>query len=104
MKFLIVTCLKEYQEEVVKIFKQAFINAFSATTITGFKDNQQPDLLEEWFASGDEKFDSVMLFSFTTAENAALAMELVKKFNAANAGDFPLRAFIVPVEQSAYKL
>ncbi|GAB2832155.1 hypothetical protein [Ferruginibacter profundus] len=102
MKFFIVTCLKEYQDEVVKIFKAATINAFSATDIVGFKDNRPPRLLEEWFASGDEKFDSTMLFSFTTAENAALAIELIKKFNASKATDFPIRAFVVPVEKSIY--
>ncbi|MGG9964174.1 hypothetical protein [Ferruginibacter sp. SUN106] len=102
MKFFIVTCLKEYQEEVVKIFKAATINAFSATDIIGFKDNQSPRLLEEWFASGEEKFDSTMLFSFTSAENAMLAMELIKKFNEANGTNFPIRAFVVPVERSIY--
>jgi hypothetical protein len=102
MKFFIVTCLKEYQDEVVKIFKAATINAFSATDIVGFKDNQSPHFLEEWFASGDEKFDSIMLFSFTGAENAALAMELIKKSNEVNATIFPIRAFVVPVEKSIY--
>ncbi len=102
MKFFIVTCLKEYQDEVCKIFKQATITAFSATDIIGFKNNQSPNLLEEWFASGDEKFDSVMLFSFTATENADTAIVLIKKFNAINANDFPVRAFIVPVEKSIY--
>jgi hypothetical protein len=102
MKFFIVTCLKEYQDEVCKIFKQASINAFSATDIIGFKDNQSPNLLEEWFASGDEKFDSSMLFSFTTAEKTEHAMELIKAFNATTDTNFPIRAFIVPVEKSIY--
>ena len=102
MKLFIVTCLKEYQDEVVKIFKAAAINAFSATDIIGFNDNHTPNLLEEWFASGDEKFDSSMLFSFTTSENAGQAMELIKKLNEVKADSFPVRAFIVPVERSIY--
>ena len=102
MKFLIVTCLKEYQDDVIKIFKEANIHVFSATDVIGFKDNQAPDLLEEWFAAGDEKFDSLMLFSFTANENAENGIELIKKYNEKSETNFPVRAFILPVEQSNY--
>lgn len=102
MKFFIVTCLKEHQDDVTKIFKQANINAFSATDVIGFKDNQTMNLLEDWFARGDEKFDSMMIFSFTTAENAEHGIELIKKHNDESDTKFPARAFIVPVEKASY--
>lgn len=102
MKFFIVTCLKEHQEAVYKIFKNANIHVFSATDVIGFKDNQTFDLLDDWFASGDERFDSMMLFSFTAGENAEHGMELIKKYNEESETDFPVRAFIVPVEKSSY--
>jgi hypothetical protein len=102
MKFFIITCLKEYQEDVYKIFKQANIHVFSATDVIGFKDNQTLNLLEDWFASGDERFDSMLLFSFTAGENAEHGMELINKFNEESKIDFPVRAFIVPVEKSNY--
>jgi hypothetical protein len=102
MKFFIVTCLKEYQDDVNKIFKQANINVFSATDLIGFKDNQSPDMLQEWFASGDEKFDSLMVFSFTDTEKAEHGMELIKQLNKVSQTNFPVRAFIVPVEKSIY--
>jgi hypothetical protein len=102
MKFFIVTSLKDYQEDVQKIFKAANIHVFSATDVIGFKDNQTPNMLEEWFASGDEKFDSLFIFSFTNDENAEHAMELIKKYNEENQTPFPIRAFIVPVEKASY--
>jgi len=102
MKLFIVTCLKEYQEDVTKIFKDANIHVSSATDIIGFKDNQLPNLLEEWFAAGDEKFDSMMLFSFTANENAEKGLELIKIYNEQSQADFPIRGFIVPVEKSSY--
>ena len=40
MKLFIVTCLKEYQDDVIKIFKKAQISVFSVTDVVGFKDNQ----------------------------------------------------------------
>jgi hypothetical protein len=102
MKFLIVTCIKECEEIVLGVFKESKITAYSSTEIVGFKDNQSPNLLEEWFASGDEKFDSSMLFSFTNNENANLAMELIIAYNQNNLTNFPIRAFIVPVEKSSF--
>ena len=102
MKLFIVTCLKEYQDDITKIFKSANIHVFSATAVTGFKDNQSPDLVEEWFASGEGKSDSIMLFSFTAAEYAEDGIEMIKKYNEQSGTNFPVRAFIVPVEKSTY--
>ena len=102
MKLFIVTCIKEYQPDVTRIFKEANIHVFSATEVTGFKNNHPPDLLEEWFAAGDEQVDAVMLFSFTADEQAAAGIELIKKYNKQNETGFPVRAFIVPVEKSGY--
>lgn len=100
MKLFITTCLKEYQDDVSKIFKQANISVFSVTDITGFKDDTFSNLLEDWFASGDEKFDSLLLFSFTTEANAEAAINLINNFNKMLEENFPLRAFIVPVDKS----
>ena len=102
MKFFIVTSLKEYQDDVCKIFKAASIKVFSATDVIGFKDNQTNNLLADWFASGEQKFDSMFIFSFTTDENAELGMKLVKNYNTENVSNFPVRAFIVPVEKASY--
>jgi hypothetical protein len=102
MKFFIVTCLKEYQDDVTKIFKEANITVFSATDVIGFKDNQPFNLLEDWFASGDEKFDSLLIFSFTANENAEHGLQLIKKYNKESETNFPVRAFIVPVEKATY--
>ncbi len=101
MKLLIVTCLKEYQDDVIKIFKKADIHAFSATQVIGYKDNNPPDLIENWFASGDELFDSLMIFSITAAENAEHGMNGIKIFNKETKTNFPVRVFIVPVERSS---
>ena len=102
MKFLIVTCIKENKEIVYKLLRQAEIKVHSTTDIVGFKDNQPPNLLEEWFAAGDEECDSSMIFSFTANENAEKAMELVIQYNLNKESAFPLRAFIVPVEKASF--
>ena len=102
MKFFIATCLREDLETTGKLFKEAGINTFSVSEITGHKDRQTADLLQDWFATGEEQFDSLLLFSFTADEQANSAMELIKQHNKITGTRFPVRAFIVPVEQSSY--
>lgn len=102
MKLFIATLLKDYQEDIRKLFKDAKIQIFSSAEITGYKNNQVPNLLEEWFAAGEEHFDSVIIFSFTADENAIQGMKMVKEYNEINKNNFPVRAFIVPVEQSIF--
>ena len=102
MKFFIVTCIKENQEIVQKILSKANIMVYSSTDIVGYKNKQQPNLLEEWFAAGDEQCDSSMIFSFTTDENATQAQNQIMAYNTEYPNDFPIRAFIVPVEKASF--
>ena len=102
MKLLIVTSLKEYQEKVAKIFEQAKIPVFSVSDTKGFKEDNLPNLMDSWFATGTEHFDSIFLFSFTEKRNADHAMELIKDYKTSKELEFPIRAFIVAVEKSSY--
>lgn len=102
MKLFIVTALKEYSEMVAAIFKKTGIHIFSATDIIGFKDGTSHNLLDDWFGAGDARFDSVIFFSFTSEENADMALKQIQEYNQKQAGDFPLRAFILPVEKFSH--
>lgn len=102
MKLLFVTALKEYNDDVASIFKKANIHIFSATDTIGFKDGNEPNLLDSWFSNGEAKFDSVFVFSFTTESHVDLALQLIKEHNITNPSDFPIRAFVMPVEKSSY--
>ena len=102
MKLLIVTSLKEYQQTVADIFEEAQIKVFSVTNTIGHKDDHKMNLMDNWFASGEEHFDSIFLFSFTEDNNAVTALGLIKKYNENMESEFPIRAFILPVEQSSY--
>jgi len=102
MKLLVVTSLKEDQKKVAKIFEQAKISVFSVSDTIGFKENNSPNLIDEWFGAGKDHFDSIFLFSFTDDTNADHALELIKDYNAKEDSKFPIRAFILPVEKSSY--
>lgn len=100
MKLFIVACLKDNEVDVQQIFKKANINVFSSTDVKGFKQNDSVNLLENWFASEEETFDSMFVLSFTTSENTEKGLELIKAYNNKNDSQFPIRAFVVPVEKS----
>lgn len=100
MKLLIVTCLQDYLKAVAGIFDKAAIQVFSTTNVTGRKDGQASSLLDNWFSTGTGEYDSTILFSFTQEVNAENAMALINDYNKTEAKEFPIRAFIVPVERS----
>lgn len=102
MKLLVVTSLKDYQKKVAHILDMAGITVFSVSETIGFKDHQASNLLDNWFSSGSEQFDSIFLFSFTEDAKAENALELIRDYNAENNTGFPVRAFIVPVDKSSY--
>jgi len=102
MKLLLITSLKEYQKAVAGIISQAGIAVFSVSETSGFKDHQTPNMSDDWFASGSVQFDSIFLFSVTDEARAKRAMELIIRYNEENKTGFPIRAFILPVEQSSY--
>lgn len=100
MKLLIVTCLKEYLADMARILKQCNIDVFSTSEITGHRNSTPQNLLEDWFASGGEEAESMMLFTFTPAANAEKGLDLIKDYNETIKEDFPVRAFIMPVERA----
>lgn len=102
MKLITVTALKEFSEKVTAIFRKADIHVFSATDIVGFKDDSNHSLIDGWFGTGDVHFDSILLFSFTEDEKANKALQYIREYNQENSGGFPLRAFILPVENSSH--
>lgn len=102
MKLLIITSIKECQETVGQIFKETGIQVFSMSEIAGFKEGSSTSFTDNWFGSGGDSYDSIMLFSFTEKEKAEKALELIKKYNEKEETDFPIRGFIVPVENYGF--
>jgi hypothetical protein len=102
MKLLIITSIKEYQSKVAEIFKEAGIQVFSVSEIVGFKENPASSLADSWFAGSGDSYDSMMLFSFTDNEKAQAALSLITAYNKNTEALFPIRGFILPVEQSGY--
>lgn len=102
MKLVVVTALKENSEVVQSIFQQANIKIFSATDTQGVKNSSPSNLLDSWFSGNNPSiFDSVFLFSFTTIAQAKKTIELIDQYNENESSEYPIRAFVMPVEYSS---
>ena len=104
MKLLIITSIKEYQGNVASILHEAQIKVFSVSDTTGFKDDHDESLMDDWFGSGEESFESIFIFRFTTEDKAVQAVNMIRNYNEQHAKDFPIRAFVLPVEKSSYEV
>lgn len=102
MKLLVITTLKDYQKKVADILSKCGISVFSVSETIGFKDQHHFNLLDNWFSSGGDQFNSIVVFSFTSNDNANSVMAEVKKYNEIHDSGFPIRAFIMTVDQSSY--
>jgi hypothetical protein len=103
MKMFIVTSIKEDLQNVSQIFEEAQIPVFSVSDTIGHKSEHNNYLLNNWFARSDAATIALFFFSFTDDEKAAKALELVKNHNTLKPNSFPIRAFIVPVENCSYQ-
>lgn len=102
MKLLVVAAIKEDTEKVSAILKKAAISVFSVTDTMGIKNTVDTDLLTDWFSRGVGKFDSVIIFCFTTEANTETALKEIETYNQQQASNFPIRAFVLAVEKSLY--
>ena len=102
MKLLFVTCLQDFKADVMKIFHDAHVRIFSVSETLGVKDDHDMNLMDDWFGNKDGEYNSLILFSFTDDKTAKEAMRLIKLYNEEEGSRFPVRAFILPVEESNY--
>lgn len=96
MKLLVVVSIKEYQEEVAKLLESAGVSIFSVSDTTGYK---KRGYNVGWFGSDNGKTNSIVLFSFTDAESAQKALENINRCNADCNTSFPVRGFVLNVEE-----
>ncbi|UNY97970.1 hypothetical protein MQE36_12845 [Zhouia spongiae] len=99
MKLLLVTVVEEFQEDILKLFKEAGIERYSGSDIHGYKELLSEKLIANWFLTEKDAIESAMFFSFTEDENTDKVFELIKAFNNQIETNNPVKAIVVPVEK-----
>ncbi|MGI0106169.1 hypothetical protein [Salinimicrobium sp. WS361] len=100
MKLLIVTSVVAFQKDVLNLFKKANIEAFSSSEIDGYKNGNNLIATQSWFPGEKGGNESLMLFSFTEEEKITELFKYLKEYNEKLETNNPVRAVVLPVEQS----
>ncbi|TVR87798.1 MAG: hypothetical protein EA411_06605 [Saprospirales bacterium] len=100
MKLLIVTVVTYYQKEVLKLFKDVGIEAFSSSEIEGHKKSGDLVAAQSWFPGVKGGHESLMFFSFTTEERADAFFDKAAEKNRNLESANPIRAVVVNIEKS----
>ena len=99
MKLVIVTAVEEFQDDVLKLFKNANIENFSSSNIEGYKNGSSLLMATNWFSAGKGGSESNLFFSFTEDEYIDTLFNLIKEFNTKIETNNPLKAVVVPIEK-----
>ena len=100
MKFLIITAVKDYEKDVLNLFKKAEISCFSDVDINGFKNTPLENRVDNWFSASNSRVRSTLFFTFTDAEKIDGMLNIVEAFNNERERVNPIRAIVLDVLKS----
>ncbi|WP_312818796.1 hypothetical protein [Kaistella carnis] len=81
MKLLLITAIKEFESEIKNILVKSGVKSFSYSTVEGFKNNGQSNVVDNWFASSYAEIDSLLFTVFLPEENTPLILKKIEEFN-----------------------
>lgn len=100
MKLIIITSIREDMPVVSQIMEKAGIPVFSVSETIGHKTEHIGFMLDNWFGKNEVGTNALFTFSFTEEASARTALLLIKAHNAETHTDFPIRGFLLPVEET----
>lgn len=99
MKLVIVTAVEEFQNDVLKLFKEANIESFSSYDIDGHKNIPSVLKTSSWFPSESGGNESHLFFSFTDENLIENLFKLIELFNENLETNNPIKAVVLPIEK-----
>lgn len=81
MKLLIITAVKEFKNQIVKIILASGADVFSYFPTVGYKDISTLGFQENWFGSEVHENESLIFMAFATKEQVDSIFERVQDFN-----------------------
>lgn len=96
MKLLIITAVKDFEDEITKILVKSGSKVFSYMPAMGYKDEPSKGIEENWFGSGIQETESIVFMAFVPKENEDLVYQKVEDFN--NNDAFESRIHLVTLD------
>lgn len=100
MKLIIITAIKEFENEIKNILLKSNVKSFSYQDVSGFRDNSMDAVKTNWFASEMNEIESVLFYAYMIPENAERVFENIGLFNEKLESISRIHVSILEVEKS----
>jgi hypothetical protein len=100
MKLLLITAVKEFENEIKQLLKKASVQSFSYQDVKGFKNSTGEAVESNWFGSEMNETDSILFYAFTAKEKVDALYELVEYFNIEQESQSHIHIAVLNIEKS----
>lgn len=81
MKLVIITAVKEFENNIKLLLTKADVKTFSFREVTGYRDSTLDAIETNWFSSEMNQTESILFYAFVKKENVEMLFELINDFN-----------------------
>jgi len=100
MKYLIITAVKAFEEEIKAILKKANVNEYTYKDVTGYRDFSELSINDNWFANEMSEGESIFFYSFVQSAQIDAVFELVTAFNEKQKSLSTIHVVVLNIEKS----
>ena len=100
MKLLLITAVKEFENEIKQLLKKSAVQSFSYQNVKGFKNSSGEAMESNWFGSEMNETDSILFYAFTPKEKVDTLFELVEYFNMEQESLSHIHIAVLSIEKS----
>ncbi len=100
MKFLVITAVKAFEEEIKTILKKSAINEYTYKDVTGYRDFTELSIQDNWFANEMNEGESILFYAFVEKELVDSVFERVTTFNEEQKSLSSIHVVVLNIERS----
>lgn len=100
MKMLVITAIQMFEEDILKMLRENKVNAFSSTELVGYGNKKASNIDDNWFGSGNGKYQSMLFFAFLPESSVDGIFKAVEAFNDSQKTQSRVHISVLNVEKS----
>ncbi|HEY1063428.1 MAG TPA: hypothetical protein VGE44_17155 [Daejeonella sp.] len=100
MKLLVITAIREYKKDILKMLRAAGVKNFSYREVTGFQDNSGDEVGLNWFASEMNENESILFYAFVNKEIVESFFNLTDVYNSKQGNESRIHIAVLNIEKS----
>lgn len=100
MKLVIITAVKEFENNIKLLLTKADVKIFSFREVTGYRDSTKDAIETNWFSSEMNQTESILFYAFVKKDNVDILFDLIKTFNDQQKTLSQIHVAIINIEKS----